>query len=143
MRKQLNMQEEGDASTARTHRRLNDLRMQPLSSLPMTIFMMWMVGNDVSIFSIVFVGMAVTNPLQSMLGAAKVFEEFNEEAEKDPHVRSAVGHSKLIYIACCFAALAVALIKLNWMGLMPVNAMDWLDSTPPQYKEQSMGTFFS
>ncbi|KEG12413.1 ER membrane DUF1077 domain-containing protein [Trypanosoma grayi] len=133
---------ERDVQHMRIHRRLNDLRMQPLKSLPMTLFMMWMVGNEVSIFSIMFVGMAVVNPLQSILGTGNVFNEFSEEAEKDTTIRSAVNQSKLVYIGASLLAFAVALVKLSWMGLMPVNAMDWLDSTPPSYKEYSQGVAF-
>ncbi|KAG8348942.1 putative Protein of unknown function (DUF1077) [Trypanosoma vivax] len=134
---------EHDETRGRIHRRLNGLRVQPLKSLPMTLFMMWMVGNEVSIFSIMFVGMAVTNPLQSVFGTHRMFEEFEEDACKDPAMRSAVKQSKLIYVACCLAALAVAVVKLSWMGLLPVNAMDWLDNTPPAYKEHSFGAFVS
>nr|CCC90969.1 hypothetical protein, unlikely [Trypanosoma congolense IL3000] len=139
----MNIHEEGDESLLRTYRRLNDIRTQPLKSLPMTAFMMWMVGNDVSIFSIMFVGMAVISPLQTILGTNKAFDDFKEEADKDPGIRSAVTHSKLIFVGCCIASFTVALVKLHWMGLMPVNTIDWLDKTPPQYKEQSMGFFFS
>ncbi|EAN98380.1 hypothetical protein C3747_41g1320c [Trypanosoma cruzi] len=132
---------EKDMQRARTLRLLNDLRMQPLKSLPMTLFLMWMVGNDVGIFTIMFVGMAVVNPLQSIFGTNDVFKEFEEEAKGDANIRSALSHSKLMYIASCLLAFAVALVKLSWMGLMPVNAMDWLDSTPPDYKEYTQGFF--
>ncbi|ESL10812.1 hypothetical protein TRSC58_01448 [Trypanosoma rangeli SC58] len=132
---------EGDMQRVRALRMLSDLRMQPLKSLPMTLFLLWMVGNDVGIFTIMFVGMAVVNPLQSIVGTNNVFKAFEEEAEKDANVRSALSQSKLMYIASCLVAFAVALVKLNWMGLMPVNAMDWLDSTPPDYKEYVQGFF--
>jgi ER membrane protein complex subunit 4 len=123
--------------------RLNDLRLQPLKQLPMTGFMMWMVGNDVSIFSIMFVGMAVVNPLQAIFGASKVFEDFEEDAKVDRQIRSAVNQSKWIYIGCCIVAFLVALVKLNWMELLPVSAMDWMDNTPPTYGEFSTGAFYN
>ncbi|KAG5473151.1 hypothetical protein CUR178_03069 [Leishmania enriettii] len=122
--------------------RLSDIRTQPLKQLPMTAFMMWMVGNDVSIFSIMFVGMAVVNPLQSILGAGKMFADFEEDAKTDRQVRSAVNQARWIYIGCCLIAFLVALVKLNWMELLPVNSMDWMDHTPPTYQELSIGTFY-
>ncbi|KPI83550.1 hypothetical protein ABL78_7407 [Leptomonas seymouri] len=122
--------------------RLNDLRIQPLKQLPMTAFMMWMVGNDVSIFSIMFVGMAVVNPLQSIFNASEVFAGFEEDAKADRQIRSAVNLSKWIYIGCCLIAFLVALVKLNWMELLPVSAMDWMDNTPPSYSEFSTGAFY-
>ncbi|KPA83190.1 putative mitochondrial hypothetical protein [Leptomonas pyrrhocoris] len=121
--------------------RLNDIRLQPLKQLPMTAFMMWMVGNDVSIFSIMFVGMAVVNPLQSIFSAGKTFEDFEEDAKADRQIRSAVNQSKWIYIGCCLVAFLVALVKLNWMELLPVSSMDWMDNTPPAYGEFSTGAF--
>ncbi|KAH9579983.1 TMEM85/ER membrane protein complex subunit 4 [Trypanosoma melophagium] len=141
MSKSTSQVSESDIQRMRTYRRLNELRMQPLKSLPMTAFMMWMVGNEVSIFSIMFVGMAVVNPLQSIMGCAGVFAEFADDVQQDAGIRSAVAHSKLIYIGCCLIAFTVALVKLSWMGLMPVNAMDWLDTTPPVYKEHTLGVF--
>ncbi|KAK7201044.1 hypothetical protein NESM_000164400 [Novymonas esmeraldas] len=123
--------------------RLNDIRTQPLKQLPMTGFMMWMVGNDVSIFSIMFVGMAVVNPLQAIFGAGKMFAEFEESANADRQIRSAVNQARWIYIGCCLIAFLVALVKLNWMELLPVSSMDWMDNTPPTYQELSAGAFYN
>lgn len=134
-------QGELEMTRQRINIRLNDIRLQPLKQLPMTFFMMWMVGNDVSIFSIMFVGMAVINPLQSILSAGKNFADFEEDAEADAQIRTTVNQSKWIYIACCLAAFLVALVKLNWMGLLPVSAMDWMANTPTPYQEHSVGVF--
>lgn len=130
-----------EITRARINARLNDIRLAPVKQLPMTGFMMWMVGNDVSIFSIMFVGMAVVNPLQSILNVGKHFTDFEEDAEADREVRTAVNQSKWIYIGCCLVAFLVALVKLSWMDLLPVNAMDWMVNTPPSYKENSVGVF--
>lgn len=126
----------------RVNARLNDIRMQPMKQLPMTIFMMWMVGNDVSIFSIMFVGMAVINPLQSAFAVNSAFSDFEEDANSDRVIRASVNQSKWIYIGCSIAAFCVAMVKLTWMGLLPVNSMDWMSSTPPSYGEYSTGAFY-
>ncbi|KAG5498666.1 hypothetical protein JKF63_02952 [Porcisia hertigi] len=123
--------------------RLNDIRLQPLKQLPMTAFMMWMVGNEVSIFSIMFVGMAVVSPVQSIFGSGKVFVDFEEDAKADRQIRSAVNQARWIYIGCCLIAFLVALVKLNWMELLPVSSMDWMDNTPPTYQEFSRGAFYN
>ncbi|AIO00389.1 hypothetical protein LPMP_301630 [Leishmania panamensis] len=122
--------------------RLSDIRTQPLKQLPMTAFMMWMVGNEVSIFSIMFVGMAVVNPLQSIFGVGKMFADFEEDAKTDRQIRSAVNQARWIFIGCCLIAFFVALVKLNWMELLPVSSMDWMDNTPPTYQEFSSGAFY-
>lgn len=125
----------------RVNARLNDIRLKPVKQLPMTLFMMYMVGNDVSIFSIMFVGMAVMNPLQGILRASKEFTDFEEDAQADSHIASAVNQSKWIYIGCCLVAFLVALVKVSWMGLLPVSAMDWMSTVPPTYNEHSVGVF--
>ncbi|EPY35168.1 hypothetical protein STCU_01216 [Strigomonas culicis] len=134
---------EQELQRARANAQINNIRMQPIRQLPMTLLMMWMVGNDVSIFSIIFVGMAVVNPLQAIAGVNKEFVAFEEDAEKDAQVASAVKLGKLVYIACCLAAFFVALIKLNWMELLPVLSMDWMSGVPPPYKEHVTGVFFN
>lgn len=137
------LKKEREIQLNRFNARLNDIRMSPLKQLPMTLLMMFLVGNDVGIFSIMFVGMAVIGPLQSIFSVNKNFAELATESEQDPQMRSAVLQSKAIFVGCCAVALVVALVKLNWMGLLPVNAVDWMSSTPPAYKETSWGSYVS
>jgi ER membrane protein complex subunit 4 len=126
----------------RIQRRLTAMQFDPVRSLPMTLFMLWMVGNDISLFSIMFVGMAVTNPVTSLFGTPKVFEQFDEAIREDPSLRSTVLQAKLIYAACCIAAFVVGLVKISWMGLMPVSVSDWMDHRPPTITEFSYGGGF-
>eukprot|EP00742_Colponemidia_sp_Colp-10_P024906 GILJ01030030.1.p1 GENE.GILJ01030030.1~~GILJ01030030.1.p1 ORF type:complete len:147 (-),score=20.83 GILJ01030030.1:34-426(-) len=118
-------------------RRIRSLQFQPVTSLPMTLFMLWMVGNDLSIFSIMFVGMSIMTPITSLMNTPKTFQMFEGEAD----VRKDVALAKLIYGVCCLAALGVGLMKVSWMGLLPVNAIDWLDHSPPRYAEVSFASF--
>lgn len=117
--------------------RLNDIRLQPVKQLPMQIFLMWMVGNSISIFTIMFVGNAVISPLQQIMNTSTIFEEFEEDAKRDKQIKSSLSQSKLIYIACCLAAFCVALLKLSWMDMLPIASMDWMNHAPPSYKESS------
>lgn len=118
-------------------RRIRSMQFQPVTSLPMTLFMLWMVGNDLSIFSIMFVGMSIMNPISSLMNTPKTFQIFDGEAD----VKKDVAMAKLIYAACCLVALGVGLMKVSWMGLLPVNAIDWLDHAPPKYAEVSFASF--
>lgn len=126
----------------RIQRRLTAMQFDPVRSLPMTLFMLWMVGNDISLFSIMFVGMAVTTPITTLLGTAKVFEQFDESVREDPSLRSTVTQSKLMYALCCVAALVVGLVKISWMGLLPVSVSDWMDHRTPTITESSYGSGF-
>lgn len=130
-------QQEKEIKRLRVQKRLMDLQFGPVKALPMTLFMLWMVGNDISLFSIMFVGMAVSNPITSLLGTNKLFESFDEMIREDPSLRSSVTQAKLIYAACCVVAFVVGLVKLSWMGLMPVSSLDWMDHRPPTAAEFS------
>lgn len=126
----------------RTQRKLTAMQFDPVRSLPMTLFMLWMVGNDISLFSIMFVGMAVTNPITTLLGTQKIFEQFEESVREDPSLRSTVTTAKLIYAVSCVGALVVGLVKISWMGLLPVSVSDWMDHRPPTITEFSYGSAF-
>ncbi|CAD2218145.1 hypothetical protein AGDE_02611 [Angomonas deanei] len=130
---------EEEITRQRVNYQINSLRLQPVSSLPMNLFLMWMVGNDVSMFSIMFVGMAVVNPISSILSVNKTFAGFEEEAAKDKQIMSSLKLGKLIYVGCCIVGFLVALLKLTWMGLVPILSMDWMSTTVPAYKERSFG----
>ena len=112
-------------------RRIQDIQLGPVKSLPMMMFMMWMTGNDIHIFSIMMTGMAIYQPIQSLGQVGAIFKMFAD----DPALKGDVLRGKLIYAACCLAALCVGLAKLHWMGLLPTAAADWVDHNPPLYGE--------
>eukprot|EP00796_Vickermania_ingenoplastis_P005906 gene5906-4221_t len=118
---------------------MSDLRMQPVKQLPMTVFFMWMTGNEISIFTIMFLSMAFISPLTAIINTGKAFEPFQEAGKKDKEIASFTSQSKLIYMACCVAALSVALLKLHWMSLLPVSMMDWMSTEPMLPYERSVG----
>ena len=40
----------------------------PFRGLFMNVFLMWMIGNQINIFPIIFTAMAIMNPIKAMLG---------------------------------------------------------------------------
>ena len=127
----------GEVSSAQLNRklkRINDISYGPVKSLPMTLFMLWMVGNDIHIFSIMMISMAITTPMGSLMQTGNVFKMF----EGDESVKGKLPLAKLTYAACCLAALAVGLVKLSWMGLLPTAYADWMDHTPPTVRETAI-----
>ena len=103
--------------------RINGMQFQPVTQLPMTVFMLWMSGNDIHIFSIMMTGMAIYQPFNSLIGTNTAFKMF----ENDKTIASDVFRGKLVYAACCCVALLVGLVKLSWMGLLPTSASDWME----------------
>ena len=125
------------AQHQRKVRRISDLQLGPVKSLPMTMFMLWMAGSDIHIFSIMMTGMAIYQPLQAMGAVGTIFKPFADDAS----VRSQVTQGKLIYLACCVVALCVGLAKLHFMGLLPTAAVDWIDHSAPVYEEMTSTHF--
>lgn len=119
------------------------LRFQPAKSLPMTILFLWLSGNEISIFTIMFVGMAFINPITSLIKTSETFAKFNELAKRDKYISSCLSQSKMIYAGLCMLAFGVALMKLQLMSLLPVCKMDWMSSSPAVPAERSFGVFLS
>lgn len=95
----------------------------PMSSIFMNIFMFWMMGSSVHIFTLVFMFSILYNSVKTIGGTDEVFKKY--EAVKD-----AVTFYKLIYIALNGVVLAFGLYKLYGMGLLPLHAADYVALVP-------------
>jgi len=91
-----------------------EVALAPIKGLPMTGIMMYMSGNSLQIFSIMMVFMAFKNPITGLLATGQAFERFDT-----PGNRSQILQVKLAYIAMQLVALALAVWKVNSMGLLP------------------------
>ncbi|GJC78990.1 ER membrane protein complex subunit 4 [Colletotrichum liriopes] len=98
-----------------------EVALAPVKNLPMTAIMMYMSGNSLQIFSIMMVVMAFKNPLVGLTAVNQAFERFESETNKAKMLQV-----KLAYIAMQFVALALAVWKVNSMGLLPTTRSDWL-----------------
>ncbi|CCF34921.1 hypothetical protein CH063_06825 [Colletotrichum higginsianum] len=98
-----------------------EVALAPVKNLPMTAIMMYMSGNSLQIFSIMMVVMAFKNPLVGLTAVNQAFERFESETNKGKMLQV-----KLAYIVMQFVALALAVWKVNSMGLLPTTRSDWL-----------------
>jgi len=128
-----------DTTNAEEGSRLNSMRswevaMGPLKQAPMNVMISWMAGNSIALFPIMFVGMLLFRPFQSMLALGKAFEAI------EPGPQQML--QKLTYILGNFVNLAIALYKCHSMGLLPTYASDWLAfATPQERMEFAYGGF--
>jgi len=107
--------------------------MSQLSSIGMMGFMMYMSGNGVQIFSVMMVSGGVWNPVKAIMRSGKTFERF-ADANTD------VTGPRLAFCAIQVVGLAMALYKLNAMGLLPTHASDWVSGMkPPRPLEHAFG----
>lgn len=119
----------------------------PGSNILMTGFMLWMSGSNINLFSIMFTGMALFNPLKAIFTVNSAFEKFN-----DGQVELIL--PKLIYCALHLLSLGaitrthlyflnaisshfpacthtgIALYKCGTMGLLPITSADWTGYLP-------------
>ncbi|VDN05226.1 unnamed protein product [Thelazia callipaeda] len=110
-----------------------DMALQPVKSLPMNMFMMYMSGNTISIFPIMMIAMMAWRPVKALMSVNPVFKPLQDE-----HIGSLLPH-KLVFVLGNMVAIAMALYKLHGMGLLPNHASDWLDfQLPPQRLQYSL-----
>lgn len=109
-----------------------DIATGPLKQAPMNVMISWMAGNSIALFPIMFVGMLLFRPIQSIMTMSKAFEAI------EPGQYSFL--QKLVYLFGNLVNLAIALYKCHSMGLLPTYASDWLAFADPQERmEYSYG----
>ncbi|MFH4974150.1 hypothetical protein AB6A40_000859 [Gnathostoma spinigerum] len=107
-----------------------DMALQPMKSLPMNMFMMYMSGNTISIFPIMMIAMMAWTPVKALMSVNAKFKPLQDE-----HTGSLLLH-KIVFVLGNMAAVAMALYKLHGMGLLPNHASDWLDFQKPPERLQ-------
>ncbi|QSL67197.1 hypothetical protein MERGE_001587 [Pneumocystis wakefieldiae] len=98
-----------------------EIALAPAKMLPMSIIMAYMSGNSVQIFPLIMTFMLFWNPIKSISNINKVFV----------HLESSKTHStlflpKLSFVLIQLVTIALGLIKMQWMGLLPITRSDWL-----------------
>ena len=77
-----------------------DIALGPLKQAPMNVMISWMAGNSIALFPIMFVGMLLFRPFQSIFTMSKAFEAI------EPGQYSLI--QKLIYLLGNLVNLAIA-----------------------------------
>ncbi|KRX02435.1 hypothetical protein PPERSA_10052 [Pseudocohnilembus persalinus] len=89
----------------------------------MAIFMMYMTGGTLNIFTILFTFQFLYNPTKAIFSTNTAFQQF--EGKGIPLLKF-----KLYYIGMKSLILSVALYKLYNLGLLPLSPSDWVDLVP-------------
>jgi len=96
-----------------------DTALGPSKQIPINLFIMYMVGNSISIFSIVMLGMMFIRPIKALLAVKSTFVSLEGEHE---HVTL----QKFFYLLGNLSLVALALYQCHSMGLLPTATSDWL-----------------
>ncbi|CCJ28760.1 unnamed protein product [Pneumocystis jirovecii] len=98
-----------------------EVALGPAKMLPMSAIVAYMSGNSVQIFSLIMTFMLFWNPIKSISNVNAIFV----------HLESPTTHSKLFlpklsFILIQLITISLGLIKMQWMGLLPITKSDWL-----------------
>lgn len=114
-----------------------ELAQSPSKSIFMTLFMAWMSGSSVNIFSIMITIYTFLNPTRAILSVNSAFSRF-----EDPQI-NLVG-PKLVFILINLVTVGIAIYKCSVLGLLPTTVADWVPLIPVQQPmEYSAGMFVS
>ncbi|KAL9646669.1 hypothetical protein ABK040_001092 [Willaertia magna] len=102
-----------------------DFATSPMRGLFMNAFLLWMIGNQINIFPIIFTVMAIFNPIKAILSTNEAFKPFDDESGG----KISTFLPKIVYIFFQFVGLGMALVKCYYLGLLP-NASDWAHTSP-------------
>ena len=106
-----------------------DLALGPIKQVPMNLFMMYMSGNDISIYPIMTVVMMVIGLIKTLFSVNATFKALD-------NVNGGGGGMKNLGQKCVFllgilVGVALAIWKCHGMGLLPTHTSDWLAFANP------------
>ncbi len=58
-----------------------DTALAPVKTIGMNVFVFYMGGNSIRMFTIMLVAMALINPIKSIMGTANVFSKLDPEGQ--------------------------------------------------------------
>jgi len=125
---QLHSETTSSHSNERTLARLRTAKVweaarSPISTIFMTLFMSWMSGSNVNIFSIMITVYSFINPIKAILSVNEVFSRFEDH-------NSSLFLPKLTYIGINLVTLSIAVYKCSVLGLLPTTVSDWISYLP-------------
>jgi hypothetical protein len=107
-----------------------ELAYGQFKSIFMTLFSLYFIGGNLSLFTIFIVGLYAYNNLSSILSVNTVFKPFEN------HEYSILQY-KFIYVFIQSISFCFLLYRISGMGLIPLNPADWIAFIPnkiPEYQ---------
>ncbi|KAJ3226094.1 hypothetical protein HK099_005563 [Clydaea vesicula] len=108
-----------------------EVALAPGKNFPMQMFMMWMSGNTVQIFSMMIVGMLIFSSIKAILSWQARSSQDLQQTLNDLLIDPLI-YPKLVYLLLQFANLGLGIYKVDSMGLLPTTQSDWLAFLKPK-----------
>lgn len=96
-----------------------------MNQIPMFLFMMWMTGSSLSIYTIMFTMQMATTPFRAITNINQAFEQFEEKG-------ISLMLPKLLYFGMNMISVGLAFYKFSNMGIVPVQPSDWAGLYSPR-----------
>ena len=109
-----------------------ELAIKPVKSVPMNALMMYMSPNSIQIISIMMTVTLFFNSLRDILSVNRAFANTEAESDYDMFVM------KTVYVISCSGNLLLGIWKLNSLGLIPNRTSDWLGWESTILSQQSV-----
>ena len=117
-----------------------DVATSGAKSIPMNLFMLYMSGNSIQIFSIMITVMLLWNSLNGVLNTLQVFQPFLPQKLAQGPANSrllCILNGKLlppvaIYVFLQCVNFGLGIWKMAGMGLLPTSTSDWLAFMEPK-----------
>eukprot|EP01117_Protostelium_nocturnum_P005938 TRINITY_DN2136_c0_g1_i1.p1 TRINITY_DN2136_c0_g1~~TRINITY_DN2136_c0_g1_i1.p1 ORF type:complete len:167 (-),score=59.03 TRINITY_DN2136_c0_g1_i1:38-538(-) len=119
----LNTKQSKNANADLKFKKAWEVAKSPSKSIFMSLFMAWMSGNSVNIFSIMITLYSFINPVKAILSLNSVFNRFEDPA-------NSLLLAKLLYVAINMVTVIIAVYKFTVLGLLPTTASDWSSYLP-------------
>eukprot|EP00727_Mastigamoeba_balamuthi_P007148 m51a1_g3053 hypothetical protein (166) ;mRNA; f:955862-956473 len=91
----------------------------PGMQLFMTVFMLWMAGSSLQIFSIMMIVYPIYNGIMGMVNSAEPFRPFTDLP------RQALVLPRVVHVLLHGCSLLAGMYKLHTLGLLPTTPSDW------------------
>eukprot|EP00123_Amoebidium_parasiticum_P022217 comp8250_c0_seq1/m.3673 comp8250_c0_seq1/g.3673 ORF comp8250_c0_seq1/g.3673 comp8250_c0_seq1/m.3673 type:complete len:178 (-) comp8250_c0_seq1:438-971(-) len=94
-----------------------EIAQGPIKAIPMNLFMMWMMGGSIQIFTMIMLVMMFATPIKGLGAVQQTFAPLGTE--------QSFNMQKVVFVILNLVSLGVPLYKAHSLGLMP-TAADWL-----------------
>merc|ERR1712066_63428 len=95
----------------------------------MNLFMMWMMGNSLHIFTIMMLVGVMFSPLKAIMSVNETFRPFRVKGESQLN-------RKMVFIGINLFILSMGAYKLYNIGLLPLSPADHVDWIPIRHPNQ-------
>ena len=112
---------------ARKQKKAMDIALSPGKQMMMNVFMMYMSGKNLNMFTISTLGMAIMNPIKGIVSVSSTFAPFEDDSNGE-NKSDYLQMPKLIFVALNFVWLGLGLYKMGSMRLLPTTTADWSGS---------------